>query len=49
MSTVPQLKALNSGQKLWGSQSCGSTLSFVLVEHAVIQALGRTDSEDGFI
>ena len=24
---VPHLKALNSGQKLWGGQSCGSTLS----------------------
>ena len=25
--TVPHLKALNSGQKLWGGQRCGSTLS----------------------
>ena len=25
--TVPFLKALNTGQKLWGGQSCGSTLS----------------------
>ena len=24
--TVPHLKALNSGQKLWGGQRCGSTL-----------------------
>ena len=25
--TVPHLKALNSGQNLWGGQRCGSTLS----------------------
>ena len=25
--TVPHLKAFNSGQKLWGLQRCGSTLS----------------------
>ena len=25
--TVPHLKALNSGQKLWGRKRCGSTLS----------------------
>ena len=25
--TEPHLKALNSGQKLWGGQRCGGTLS----------------------
>ena len=42
--TVPHLKALNSGQNLWGGQRCGSTLSLwnALLKISILLHISRS-------
>ena len=42
--TVPHLKELKSGQKLWGGQSCGSTLEFLINEGLCLLIFGKFSS-----